>query len=49
MVTVSVPVDMKVAQVTKEVRSLINDQCNYSAEPEDIRVNKCGAMRRTGL
>jgi hypothetical protein len=40
LVRVSAPDDMTEAQVRREVRSLINDQCNHSAEEGDIRAAK---------
>ena len=40
MVRVSAPADLTAAQVRREVRTLINDQCNHMAEPEDIRAKR---------
>lgn len=36
-VTVSVPVDMSAADARREVRTLINEQCNYSADYGDVK------------
>lgn len=35
-----VPVSMDRATVCREVRTLVNEQCNYAADPDDIRVVK---------
>lgn len=43
---VSVPVDMSAAEARKEVRTLINHQANWSAEPEDVKVRRCVAAPR---
>ncbi len=40
LVRVSAPKDMTAVQVRREVRSLINDQCNHSADEGDIRATK---------
>lgn len=40
LIRVTAPDDMPAAQVRREVRSLINDQCNYSANEGDLRVTK---------
>lgn len=37
LVRVTAPDDMRAADVRREVRTLINEQCNYSADPGDIR------------
>lgn len=37
MVTVSVPFGMGAHQARREVKSLITDQCNFAAEPEDVK------------
>lgn len=37
LVRVSAPGDMSAADVRREVRTLINEQCNYSADVGDIR------------
>jgi len=39
-VTVSAPSDCAAASARREVRELINNQCNWSLWPEDIRVRK---------
>ena len=38
--TISVPNDMKTSQARREIRSLINEQCNYTAEYGDVKVRK---------
>lgn len=38
--TVSVPSTMTAREARREVRSLINDQCNWSADPGDVKVRK---------
>lgn len=40
LVTVSVPVAMTAAQARREVRTLITDQCNYSADEGDVKALK---------
>lgn len=40
---VTVPRAMSLAAARREVRTLIRDQCNYSADPGDIRVQKVTA------
>ena len=42
---VRVPADMPAAQARREVRSLVNDQCNYDAEPGDVRVASLRSTR----
>lgn len=37
LLTVSVPAEMSAADARREVRTLINDQCNYDADPGDVR------------
>jgi hypothetical protein len=48
MLRVSVPVKMKAEQVRREVRTLVNDQCNYGVdvEPGDLRVQSCSPAPR---
>jgi hypothetical protein len=43
LVRVSVPVDMTAAEARREVRTLINDQSNYMADPDGVRVKSCAA------
>jgi hypothetical protein len=38
LVTVSVPREMTAAEARLEVRTLVNDQCNYSADEGDVKV-----------
>lgn len=38
LVRVSVPVDMTASQARLEVRTLVNEQCNHSADYEDVKV-----------
>jgi uncharacterized protein YneR len=38
LVTVSVPADCSAAQARKEVRFLINEQCTYLLDDDQIRV-----------
>lgn len=40
LVRVSAPEDMRAVQVRRELRSLINDQCNHSANEGEIRAAK---------
>lgn len=40
LVTVSVPGWMTAAEARREIKTLINDQCNYTAEPEEVRAVK---------
>lgn len=40
-VRVSVPESFPRGQVAREVRTLINQQCNYSAEHDDVRTRFC--------
>lgn len=42
LLTVTVPSGMSALQTRREIRSLINDQCNFAADPEDLRVKRCG-------
>ncbi len=44
-VQVSVPATMQKARAVLEVRTLINEQANYFAEPGDVRVRTCRAIR----
>jgi hypothetical protein len=37
-IVVTVPAAMTRRDAMREVRSLITDQCNYAAEPGDVRV-----------
>ncbi len=43
---VSVPKGMTAIQARREVRTLITNQCNYSAEPEDVRVVRCTGVKK---
>jgi hypothetical protein len=38
IVTVSVPNDMTPIEARREVRTLINEQCNYSADYGEVKV-----------
>ncbi len=38
LLTVSVPREMSAADARREVRTLVNEQCNYSADHEDVKV-----------
>ena len=40
LVRITAPDDMPAAQVRREVRYLINDQCNDSADEGDLRAAK---------
>lgn len=40
-VRVSVPQQFPRSHVAREVRTLIASQCNYHAEPDDVRVIAC--------
>ncbi len=44
LVKVSAPEDLTAAQVRREVRTLINEQCNYVADETDIRAAKVAAV-----
>jgi hypothetical protein len=46
IVTVSVPKHISASAARREVRTLINQQCNYFAEPEDIRATGVIAAER---
>lgn len=55
LIKVSVPRDMPAAQARREVRELITNQCNYSAEPGDVKCRRVyyslsmdGMQRRPG-
>ena len=37
LVTVRIPREMTAIQARREVRCLITEQCNYAAEPDDVR------------
>ncbi|WP_295537622.1 hypothetical protein [uncultured Thioclava sp.] len=41
--------DMSATEVRREVRTLINDQCNYSAEPDDLRASKVSHVPKSWL
>lgn len=45
LVTVSVPVAMTAAQARREVRSLVTDQCNYAADPDEVKAVKVRATK----
>lgn len=38
LIAIRVPESMTAKEVQREIKSLINDQCNYIADPEDLRV-----------
>jgi ribosomal protein S17 len=38
---VSVPIDMTPRQATREVRTPVTNQCNWSADRDDVRVRRC--------
>lgn len=38
LVTISVPADMPASDAQREVRTLVNEQTNYWAEPGDVKV-----------
>ena len=40
LVTLIVPRDMTAIQARREVRTLINDQSHYAADPGDVRARK---------
>lgn len=44
--TVRVPAEMTAAQARLEVRTLVNEQCNYCLEPGEVRVSKLGPARK---
>lgn len=44
LVSVTVPEGMTVEQVRKEIRCLVNEQCNWAANPEDIRIKGVRAL-----
>ena len=44
MIKVSAPPELTAAEVRREIRALVNDQCNYSADEGDIRVQKASAV-----
>ncbi|MBS4016809.1 MAG: hypothetical protein KGZ68_01110 [Dechloromonas sp.] len=45
LVTVSVNPDMCARDARREVRTLVNEQCNYRWDPEDIRVRSVEPVR----
>jgi hypothetical protein len=48
IVTVSVPAGMSAAAARREVKTLISEQCNYSAEPDDIKALGVKAAPKKG-
>jgi hypothetical protein len=46
LVTVTVPAKLTAAQARREVRTLINEQCNYLDFDEPVRVRSCSPVRR---
>ena len=44
--TVSVPRDMSAADARREVRTLISNQSNYSAEPDDVKARSVAPAAR---
>lgn len=42
LIEVSVPRNMTAIQARREVRTLINEQCNYAADYGDVRAAKVG-------
>lgn len=49
LLRVKAPEDMSAAEVRREVRSLVNDQCNHSAEPEDLRATKVSPVPKSWI
>ena len=48
IVEVSVPVGMTAAEARREVKTLISDQCNYAADPDDIKALSVKAAPKKG-
>lgn len=46
ILTVTVPAEMSAAHARLEVRTLINEQCNYSAESGDVKVRQLRPARK---
>lgn len=44
-VKVSVPSHMSASEARREVRTLISSQCNYAAEPDDVKALKVSALK----
>ena len=44
-VSVFVPVDMSARDARREVRTLINERCNFSAEYDDIKATAVKPMK----
>ncbi|XAI96368.1 hypothetical protein [Microcystis phage Mae-JY30] len=40
LLTVSVPREMSAAEARREVRTLVNEQCNYSLDEGEMKVAK---------
>ena len=45
-VVVTVPAWMTEREAAREVRTLIANQINWSADPGDVRVRRCGPQRK---
>lgn len=45
LLKVSVPAGTSAADARREVRTLVNDQCNYWLDPEDVRVQSLKPYR----
>lgn len=49
LVRVTVPSWMTAMQTRKEVRTLINKQCNYSADEHDVKVAQIAPVCRKAM
>lgn len=47
IVTVTVPATMTAAQARREVRCLITNQCNYSADADEVKAIKVRPAKDT--
>lgn len=43
-IRVSAPADMPAVQVRRELRALVNEGCNYAADPGDVRIARIDAI-----
>lgn len=48
-VTLSVKPDMSKADAVRELRTLVNEQCNFHFDPEDVRVRKVENLPEQGV
>lgn len=46
LLTVTVPREMSAAQARREVRTLVSEQCNYSADEGDVKAIGCRPAKK---